>query len=319
VRHIEFLRDFPKLELQPFYIFAGQETFPLERFLEMLAERTRARGIKRFYGDEHGPGDVIAGSLTGLFGESFVTLVMNAEKMKGWWTLLSAGFTPQRPLVMFFERELKKNDFPFRFLSKGKFHPRIIEEKTYLVELPPLDETTFTAWVGRQLNSLGVKATPSAFKELTESLPRSLRRARNEIVKLAIYLGGEDLRSAEAVKEIISQEPEATEYRITDNVLAGNAREALKEAEKGIITGMKPSELIGSIERGLAAMAWAKLGQKDMVRPSWKVKRYEEMAKSLTERDILTLLSKSLRREVGTRRNIDPYLCLVALLMELRK
>jgi len=319
VRHIEFIRDFPRLDLRPFYIFAGQETFPLDRFLEMLSERTGARRIKRFYGDEHGPGDVISGSLTGLFGESFVALVMNAEKMKAWGTLLSAGFTPQRPLVMVFERELKKKEDPFRFLSKARFRPEVIEKKAYLVELPPLDEATFTAWVGRQLNSLGVRATPSAFKELVDSLPRNLRRARNEIVKLATYLGEEELRTAEEVRNILSQEPEAAEYRITDNVLSGKAKEALEEAENAIITGTKPADLIGSIGRGLAAMAWAKLGQKTMVRPSWKAKKYEDMARSLTERDTLSLLAMSLRRELGPRRNLNPYLCLVSLLMELCK
>jgi len=319
VRHIEFLRDFPKMELRPFYIFAGQETFPLDRFLEILTERTGALGIKRFYGGEQGPGEVIAGSFTGLFGESFVALVMTAEKMKGWVTLLSAGFTPQKPLVMVSEREIKKKEDPFRFLSKAGVHREGLEKNAYLVELPPLDETTFTAWVGRQLKSLGVKTTPGAFKELVEFLPRSLRKARNEIVKLATYLGDEGLRSLEEARNILSQEPEATEYRITDSALSGKTKDALEEAEKGVAVGMKPDLLIGSMGRSLSAMAWAKLGQKGMVRPSWKARKYEEMARSLTERDTITLLARSLRREMGPRRGLDPYLCLVTLLMELRK
>lgn len=319
MRHIEFLRDFPKLELRPFYIFSGQETFPLDRFLELLTERTGAIGIKRFYGDEHGPGEVITGSFTGLFGESFVALVTAAEKMRSWGTLLAAGFTPEKPLVMVFERELKKKEDPFSFLSKAAVIQKELEKDAYLVELPPLDETTFTAWVARQLKSLGVKTTPSAFKDLVESLPRSLRRARNELVKLATYLGDEELQSREEARNILSQEPEATEYRITDSALSGRAKDALEEAEKGIAIGMKPELLTGSIGRGLAAMAWAKLGQKGMVKPSWKTKKYEEMARFLTERDTITLLARSLRRELGPRRGLDPYLCLVTLLMELRK
>ncbi len=320
MRHIEFLRDFPKLDLRPFYIFVGQETFPVDRFLELLLERTGAQGIKRFYGDEHGPGEVIAGSFAGLFGESFVTLVTAAEKMKAWATLISAGFTPEKPLVMVFEREIKKREDPFKFLARGMGKQEELEKKAYLVELPPLDEATFTAWVGRQLKSLGVKAySPSAFKELLESLPRNLRRARNELIKLVTYLGEEELRRYEDIRVILSQEPEAAEYRITDSALSGKTREALLETERGMATGMKPDTLIGSIGRGLSAMAWAKLGRKEMVKPFWKTRTYEEMARSLTERDTLTLLARSLRREMDTRRGHDPYLCLLALLIELRK
>lgn len=319
MRHIEFLRDFPKLELRPFYIFVGQETFPLDRFLEMLTERTAAVGIKRFYGNEHGPGDVIGGSITGLFGESIVALVAAAEKMKKWEILLSAGFTPRKPLVMVFERELKKKEDPFRFIPKSVGPREQLEKKAYLVELPLLDEATFKAWVARQLNALGVKISSEAFKNLLESLPRNLRRARNEILKIATYLGNEELVDWEQVSLVLSQEPEATEYRITDSVLSGKTKDALKEAEQGMITGMKPADLIGSIGRGLAAMTWAKLGQKVMVRPSWKIRTYAEMARNLTERDTMTLLAMSMRRETGPRRGLDPRLCLMALLMELRK
>ncbi|MGB9589514.1 MAG: DNA polymerase III subunit delta [candidate division WOR-3 bacterium] len=319
MRHIEFLRDFPKLELRPFYIFSGQETLPVDRFLEMLLERTGARGIKRFYGDEHGPGDVIAGSFTGLFGESFIALVTAAEKMKNWSTLLSAAFMPERPLVMIFERELKKKEDPFKFLSKGLSKQENIGEKAYLVELPPLDEATFTAWVARQLKSLGVRTTPDTLRELVESLPRGLRRAKNELVKLSTYLGEEELRSREQLNNILSQDPEAAEYRITDSAISGKTTQVLRETDNGMAVGMKPDILIGSIGKGLSAMAWAKLGQKNMVRPSWKTRTYEEMARFLTERDTLTLIGKSLRREMGTRRGLDPYLCLVTLLLELRK
>ncbi|MEO0146827.1 MAG: hypothetical protein ABIM59_08320 [candidate division WOR-3 bacterium] len=319
MRHIEFLRDFPNMELRPFYIFVGQETLPLDRFLEMLAERTGAQGIKRFYGDEQGPGDVMRGSFTGLFGESFVAFVRSAEKMKGWEMLLSAGFTPRRPLALLFEKEIKKKEDPFKFLSRNARLWGTLNQKAYLVELPPLDEPTFTAWVGRQLKSLGVRISSGAFKELLDALPRDLRRARAEIVKLATYLNKDELHSLNEIRNLLCEEPETAEYRITDNALAGRASEAMEEVDKWQAVGMKPEDLLPALGRALSAMAWAKLGQKNMVRLSWKVKKYEDMARGLTERDVFVLLDKELYMEMGPRRRLDPRLCLLSLLLELRK
>ncbi len=321
VIHAEFLRKFPEIELRPFYLFIGPETYPLGAFFNTLTQRINASGIKRYDGSQHKVSDVLAATSAGLFGQFRVPVVFDAHKMRGFGKLLQTGFTGSRPLVGVFNPSLKKRQSPVAWLAKFTgWEQDFLDSMCYIVELPYLDDSTFEKWVAKQLKIGGVERfRRMAFNKLVQSLPRDLASAKNELDKITAFLGGQDMTDWQEIAPLVCFQPEVLEYQMADSFVAGDANSAVAQMDAAVNSGTKPEQAISSFTRGLKAMCWAKLGVGSMVKPAWKVKKYQEMSKNISKRDGLELLRISIAAEAGVRKGQNPVLTAYNLLLKIRR
>ena len=125
-------------------------------------------------------------------------------------------------------------------------------------EFQPLKTNELQSWVKSYLKELKVEIEPQAGHRILEMVRSDLHTLTNELNKLAAASLPSGRITLALVDQLISRSREHLNWELSDQILAGNRRAALKTLRDLLDDGVEPVLLIGLIAGTYRRMALAK-------------------------------------------------------------
>jgi len=125
-------------------------------------------------------------------------------------------------------------------------------------EFQPLKLNELPAWIRSHLNTLGAEIEPQAISRLTEVVASDLLTLTNELNKLAAAALPSGRITVELVDQLVTRSREHMNWDLTDAIVSGNRRTALKTLRDFLDDGVEPVLLTGVIAGTFRRMALAK-------------------------------------------------------------
>jgi DNA polymerase III subunit delta len=125
-------------------------------------------------------------------------------------------------------------------------------------EFQPLKPNELQSWVKAHLKKLKVEIEPQAGHRILEMVRSDLHTLTNELNKLAAASLPSGRITLALVEQLISRSREHLNWELSDQILAGNRRAALKTLRDLLDDGVEPVLLIGLIAGTYRRMALAK-------------------------------------------------------------
>jgi len=125
-------------------------------------------------------------------------------------------------------------------------------------EFQPLKANELQSWLRSHLKKLQTEIEPQAQQRVLEMVTNDLHTLTNELNKLAAAALPTGRITLELVDQLISRSREHLNWELSDHLLAGNRKAALKTLRDLLDDGVEPVLLIGSIAGTYRRMALAK-------------------------------------------------------------
>ena len=175
---------------------------------------------------------------------------------------------------------------PDKAALKKKF-PHKLAERLTAVDFSRLSESALVSWMNKGLASSGLRSTDEAARLLVRLCSSDMLKMRAEIDKLENYLRavGRDLVSADDVRLLVTGDPRAQVYELTDAVLSRDAALALSRFEDLSAMRTEPVWLVSALSRALFNAAAAASGAeaadaRALGMADWQLRAYREKARS---------------------------------------
>jgi DNA polymerase III subunit delta len=124
-------------------------------------------------------------------------------------------------------------------------------------EFQPLKANELQSWIRSHLKQLQVEIEPPALQRILEMVTSDLHTLMNELNKLATAALPSGKITTELVDELVSRSREHMNWELSDQLVAGNRRAALKTLRDLLDDGVEPVLLIGLIAGTYRRMALA--------------------------------------------------------------
>ena len=125
-------------------------------------------------------------------------------------------------------------------------------------EFQPLRTNELQSWLRSRLKKLEVDIEPQAQQRILEMVTSDLHTLTNELDKLAAAALPSGRITLELVDQLISRSREHMNWELSDHLVAGNRRAALKTLRDLLDDGVEPVLLIGLIAGTYRRMAMAR-------------------------------------------------------------
>lgn len=135
-------------------------------------------------------------------------------------------------------------------------------------EFQPLKTNELQTWIKAHLKKLKVEIEPRAGHRILEMVRSDLRTMTNELNKLAAASLPSGRITLALVDELISRSREHMNWELSDNIVAGNRKAALRTVRDLLDDGVEPVLLIGLIAGTYRRMALAKALQAQGATPA---------------------------------------------------
>lgn len=176
-----------------------------------------------------------------IFQEKKLFVLKNAtlnEKFKNEFQKEIEKFEHKNKVIIFVEEKEIKSDSFFEKIKKiGKFQ-----------EFLPLDKYKLKWWLNSENQKKGFKIEGKAIDKLIEIFNNDLWQIENEILKLSIFKKGETI-TIKDVEEFVDSNVEFDVFKIIDNAVNGNKKEALKQIKGYVDKGENLSFLFLMLKR----------------------------------------------------------------------
>jgi len=135
---------------------------------------------------------------------------------------------------------------------------KLLREKAVAVEFERLSEGELAAWARDKIHEIGSEADERALRQLIALTGSDLRRLSNEINKLsAAALPGNQI-TFELVDSLVPNVREIDNFKLADQLLAGNKSGLLKTLKKILDDGAEPVMLLGLLSYNFRRLLMAK-------------------------------------------------------------
>src|SRR5688572_7110274 len=217
-------------------------------------------------------------------------------------------------------------------LSGNRKLGKLLRERTTAVDFKRLDERELRKWAGDRFRELNAAVRPETVNHLVDLTGNDLRRLTNEINKLAAASLPEGTVTSELVASLVPHTRELSNFALTDNLVAGRKKEALRSLKKVLDDGTDPLAMLGLISsnyrRLLIAHEMLARGEaRNRVETAAKIfgpglelaRRVETKAlvkalERIAETDLAIKTSAGGSGPVGARLQIEMLVCELALL-----
>ena len=132
-------------------------------------------------------------------------------------------------------------------LSGNRKLGKLLKEKTACVEFKRLDDPEVRRWASERFRELNVDIRPETTNQLVDLVGNDLRRLANEINKLAAASLPDGNVTNELVLSLVPNTREFSNFALTDNLVAGRKKEALRTLKKVLDDGTEPLAMLGLI------------------------------------------------------------------------
>ncbi len=250
--HLQFFRNLKRNTEKGVFILAGPEQYPAKAIVQAIAN-TIGGGVKVLWGGDFSTGKLIEEVLKHTSAEMF-------ERYTVWVRYLPGEKNALRSLRESLKRLEGVRGVVFSIYENAERLKSLENERVLLVNMRPLNQKEFEAWVLKRFRSPGEKVSslrkrPDLKALLLENLPRDLREAELEIKKILLY---SDRPTRESLNLLWDVE-DVRLYEISKRVQEGDVREALNLVQHFQETGLEPSLVLGRLIRDMTNLAYVKL------------------------------------------------------------
>ncbi|WP_109830476.1 DNA polymerase III subunit delta [Reichenbachiella versicolor] len=228
----DILGQLRKNQYAPVYFFQGDEPFYIDRLVKHIEENAIDSGLRDFnqvvlYGkDTDLPTVLNHAKGFPMMSERKVVIVKEAQELTGidkeiGDKLLGAYLeNPQPSTILVFSYKYKK-------LDKRKKIAKAIDAKAVMFTSDKMYDNKLPAWVDEFVKEKGKKIDQKALQLIVENIGNNLTRISNEIDKLLINIGAEDVITADHVYKNIGISKEYNVFELQKalgykNVLKAN-------------------------------------------------------------------------------------------------
>lgn len=136
----------------------------------------------------------------------------------------------------------------------GKF----LRERTTAVDFTPLDDRQFSEWVSKAFGDAGASIDEVTLRFFLSRVGSDVRRAANEVNKLAAAAMPSGVVTHELIEQLVPNSREASNFDLTDHLVAGRNQQALRTLKKILDDGAEPLALLGLISYNFRRLLIAK-------------------------------------------------------------
>jgi DNA polymerase III delta subunit len=200
------------------YVLTGEETYLVDRAIELIQEQIGAQFKEVFYADKTlDPAEVTQNAgASDLFGQKVLVVVKNASAIRKkdvLAKLLNAPWTEDNPFVLCADSIRLSRSVQSKSLLQMKFD-RISKRELF-------------NWLVRKLERRGRQVDPAGLRRILDLLPTRMNESYNELEKILLLT--DDLDSEEA-EEAVALYEDADHSRFVIRAVEGNERAAFREA-----------------------------------------------------------------------------------------
>jgi DNA polymerase III subunit delta len=121
-----------------------------------------------------------------------------------------------------------------------------------------LDEGELIGWISRQFDEQGYKVDNLALRRLAELVGADLRRLINEIAKLCAGSLPSKIVTFDLVDSLVPDRNEIENFALTDAIVSGQGRHALRVLKKILNDGAEPVQLLGLLSYNFRRLLMAR-------------------------------------------------------------
>lgn len=222
---MDILKDLEKGKVLPVYLFCGSEKYLMEEALRkveslVVEPATRCFNYNVFQGSEATAEAIIDVAQTiPMMARRRLVVVKDIDKLKSSEMERLAKYvndpSPSTCLILMAE----KVD-----MRKGVFQAM----KNCTIRFEPLYENQLPQWIKREVEARGRKIRPEAAQFLADAVGSDLLRLRNELEKVALYIGGSKEIAIQDVEAVSTKGRLKSIFELTDAVGGRNTGKAMK-------------------------------------------------------------------------------------------
>lgn len=143
-------------------------------------------------------------------------------------------------------------------LDKRRKVSKLLLENTVAVEFTALSDQEAVGWLKTRLEDLKARADDQVLRNLVDLTGNDLRKASNELEKLAVASLPDGIITGELVEQLISNSRELSNFALTDHLIGRNRIKALETVHKLLDDGAEPVMLLGLIASNYHRLAIVK-------------------------------------------------------------
>lgn len=194
-------REWKQKSFRTLYVFGGDETFFMDRAMEVLSQETLEEHERDFnltvlYGRDTDAGTVMSEAKRfPMMAERTVVLVKEAQNLKDLEALSAYVEQPQPSTVLAIALNGKKLD------KRKALYKALQKHDAVYLEFPKLYDNQVPSWVEQQAQAMGLKISGKAAALLAEYIGADLSRIYHELEKMIAVVGPGGEITAQTVEE----------------------------------------------------------------------------------------------------------------------
>lgn len=325
--YIEFLKRTEKAEIDPLYLFYGEEKLLIGDALSRILDRTmvaESRGFNYdvFDGEKTGIADVLAIAQSFPFCSSWRVILIrdiNLIPAEGLEHLIQYIKKPSPTTCLILVAA--KPDMRKKFF-------REVKDLLSPIQIQPLTSIQLISWTKSKANHLGFTISDDAISFIIERKGDDLRGLLSEIEKLSLYLEEKKVAGLEDAKAITCGEETPSIFDLTGSLGDKNASESLRLLSLLIISGEPGLVVLSMIVRQFRII-WKIVETKQSGRsmddllqeigiPHGKRARIIKQSEGYTRKELSRIFSLFLKADLELKSSrIAPRIVLEALILKI--
>ena len=135
---------------------------------------------------------------------------------------------------------------------------KLLTKNAVSVKFERLDDHELSVWIKRQFDERGFQAESLALRRLGELIGSDLRRLTNEVEKLCSASLPSKIVTTEIVDALVPNTNEIENFALTDAIVSGQGKHALRVLKKVLDDGAEPVQLLGLLSYNFRRLLMAK-------------------------------------------------------------
>ena len=246
-----------KGQIAPFYYLYGPETYLRDQATSAIAEAALEGTLLREFNDSSF--SLFSSDVRDALAVAEQLPMMSSRRVVRLRNFARLTEDAEALLLAYLERPVETSVLIFigdDIDKRTRFGKQLLAGAAY--EFQPLSAKELPAWIKSYLKTLNAEIEPEAGRRLVEVVASDLLNLTNELNKLAAAALPSGRITREHVDQLISRSREHMNWDLTDGIVSGNGRLALKVLREFLDDGYEPVLLTGIIAGTFRRLALAK-------------------------------------------------------------
>ncbi|HKP71262.1 MAG TPA: DNA polymerase III subunit delta [Pyrinomonadaceae bacterium] len=254
-------------EIKPVYLLFGSETYIRDLALKVICDRSFAADELRDFNDTEFSLNTEGNLASALAAAEQLPMMASRRVIRITDVRVSASGIrdtlredDEALLSAYFKRPAESSVVIFIAdeLDKRKRIAKVLLDNTTAVDFSALEDRELASWAADKVVEAGSEIDDRALRLLVKLVGPDVRRLMTEIQKLSTAALPHKVIGAELVEDLVANSREIPNFDLTDHLIAGRSKEALRVLKKILDDGSEPLALLGLISYNIRRLLAAK-------------------------------------------------------------